>query len=99
MRHWLRGLSVLSVLYALETTMIVKLCKCEGNRKGRQLATFKRALLDRGAHTDFILIRCAQCQRLCGFPPQNFKLAALTGTPLLWLTIELVANYARFHSS
>jgi len=79
--------------------MTVKLCKCAGNRDGQHLARFHGAPLDRGGHTDFILIRCAKCQKLWGSPRKNFKLAVLTGTPWLWVTIQLVAHYSLTHSS
>jgi len=79
--------------------MSLKLCMCQGNREGQHLARFTRAPLDRGGHTDFILIRCAECRRLWGSPRKNFQLAALTGTDRLWVTIQLVAHYARSHTS
>ena len=79
--------------------MSLKLCMCGGGGQGKQLARFKRASLMSGSHTDFILMRCAKCGRLDGYPRRNFQLAALMGTDCLWLTVQLVANYARSHAS
>ena len=79
--------------------MSLKLCMCQGNREGQHLARFTRAPLMSGGHTNFILIRCAECRRLWGSPRKNFQLAAVAGTDRLWIAVQQVARYAVTHAS
>lgn len=58
------------------------LCKCEKkkSRKIKQIGFWDGCPLEKKAHTNFVVLRCLDCNGIVGFPEFNFNLAINEGT-------------------
>lgn len=79
-KFWKRKQPLTTQRAAVALHAVVGRCVCTHSRKVQHLGEWEVCPLVGGNHTSFMLERCYDCGKICGFPDSNLEIALQYGT-------------------